>query len=220
MGTAGFLGAAGQNNIGLVIFLLLIGLVLLFAGLALYFYRNVHRLRKRYAPILDVDQELVRIQAEHARIVREQENVCSEHTRRCAILTQQYTQAKQTYDALKREISLLEENLEDISFGLYKPHFSFQTSEVYKQQLEALRVRERLLIRGGRAAVCSTQWTVGGSKRDGDRMARQNMKLVLRAFHGECDAVLAKVVWNNITKMEERLRKSFEAINQLSNQWC
>jgi len=47
-------------------------------------------------------------------------------------------------------------------------------------------------------------------------MARQNMKLVLRAFHGECDAVLAKVVWNNITKMEERLRKSFEAINQLS----
>jgi hypothetical protein len=41
------------------------------------------------------------------------------------------------------------------------------------------------------------------------------MKLLLRAFNGECDAALAKVSWNNILKMEERIRKSCEAINQL-----
>lgn len=46
-------------------------------------------------------------------------------------------------------------------------------------------------------------------------MAKQNMKLVLRAFNGECDAALAKVAWNNISKMEERVRKLFDAINKL-----
>ncbi|MFQ5792597.1 MAG: DUF4041 domain-containing protein, partial [Acidobacteriota bacterium] len=124
-------------------------------------------------------------------------------------------QARTTYEALTREISLLEENLEDISFGLYRPHFSFQTSEEYKRQLETLRDRERRLIRDGRAALCSAQWTVGGSAKEGARMAKQNMKLVLRAFNGECDAALAKVAWNNISKMEERVRKSFDAINKL-----
>jgi hypothetical protein len=46
-------------------------------------------------------------------------------------------------------------------------------------------------------------------------MARQNTKLVLRAFNGECDAAVAKVTWNNITRLEERIRKAFEAINKL-----
>jgi hypothetical protein len=44
-----------------------------------------------------------------------------------------------TYKELKKEISLVEENLEDISFGVYKPHFSFQTFAEYKTALENLR---------------------------------------------------------------------------------
>ena len=38
---------------------------------------------------------------------------------------------------------------------------------------------------------------------------------MLRAFNGECDAMIADVRWNNITKMEERIEKSFEAINKM-----
>ena len=41
------------------------------------------------------------------------------------------------------------------------------------------------------------------------------LKLALRAFNGECDAAIAKVAWNNATRMEERIRRSFDAINQL-----
>ena len=42
------------------------------------------------------------------------------------------------------------------------------------------------------------------------------MKLSLRAFNGECDAVIAKVKWNNISKMEERIKKAYELINKLN----
>lgn len=46
-------------------------------------------------------------------------------------------------------------------------------------------------------------------------MQKQYCKLLLRAFNGECDAAVAKVTWNNATKMEERIAKAFDAINQL-----
>ncbi len=46
---------------------------------------------------------------------------------------------------------------------------------------------------------------------------RHRLKLVLRAFNGECDAAVANVSWNNITKMEERIRKSCDAIKQLAS---
>ncbi len=45
-------------------------------------------------------------------------------------------------------------------------------------------------------------------------MTRQTMKVMLRAFNGECDACVAKVRWDNINKMEERITKSFQAINK------
>jgi hypothetical protein len=110
---------------------------------------------------------------------------------------------------------LLEENLEYISFGIYKQHFTYQTPEEYKIALEHLRECERELVHQGRAAVCPIQWTVGNSKSDGSRMVKQTQKVLLRAFNGECEASIADVLWNNIGRMEERIRKSFGAINQL-----
>ena len=40
---------------------------------------------------------------------------------------------------------------------------------------------------------------------------------MLRAFNGECDAAVAKVAWNNASKMEERILKACEAINKLGD---
>ena len=44
-------------------------------------------------------------------------------------------------------------------------------------------------------------------------MTKQNIKVMLRAFNGEVDAAVAKVTWNNVTRMEERIRKACDAIN-------
>jgi multidrug efflux pump subunit AcrB len=40
---------------------------------------------------------------------------------------------------------------------------------------------------------------------------------MLRAFNGECDAAIAKVNWGNISNMEARINKAFEAINKLGS---
>ncbi len=174
-------------------------------------------LRTRYSTIIDLEAELTAVKNKLDQTKRDQQQFDSENEQRRAKLNQEYEQALATYNALKKEISLLEENLEDISFGLYRPHFSFQTSAEYKAALDDLCNRERELVRAGRAAVCPTTWTVGGSHSEGARMVKLNEKVLLRAFNGECEAALANVSWNNVTKMEERIRKSFEAVNKLGD---
>jgi Domain of unknown function (DUF4041)/T5orf172 domain len=139
----------------------------------------------------------------------------AEDKQRRELLDGQYKQALVKYQELQHEISLVEENLDDISFGLYKPHFTFQTSEEYKNALLALREKMKQLIKDGGAACCPNNWTVNNSLKEGAKMIRQTTKVMLRAFNGECDAAAANVSYNNVKKMEERLVKSWEAINKL-----
>jgi F0F1-type ATP synthase membrane subunit b/b' len=137
------------------------------------------------------------------------------HEQKRLDLEREYEKAIETHRKLTKEISLLEENLEDISFGLYKPHFSFQTSEEYKAALEQIRNEQRQMIRDKQAATCAVTWHIENDLKAGERMKNQYLKLMLRAFNGECDAAVANVAWNNVTRMEARLQKSFDALNEL-----
>jgi hypothetical protein len=130
-------------------------------------------------------------------------------------LEKQYQDALAIHTRLSKELSDMEEHLEDMSFGVYEPHFRFDTSAEYKAAIEALQVTQRECIRQGKAAHCPVRWEVEGSKVKGDQLAKRTIKMMLRAFNGEADAATAKVTWNNISKMEERLRKSYSAINTL-----
>jgi hypothetical protein len=42
------------------------------------------------------------------------------------------------------------------------------------------------------------------------------IKLVLRAFNGECDAAVMKVKYNNIQTMERRIQKTYDSLNRIS----
>jgi hypothetical protein len=177
---------------------------------------------ERSAAAVDVERQKSDAAREVERLGKEIENLRQEgaalatttKNRRDA-LDADYTNAKSTYDRLHEEVTLLEENLEDISFGLYKPHFNFDTPDEYRARIEAVREKQKAMLKSGEAAKFAIAWSVGGSRREGERMQKQYMKLLLRAFNGECDAAVARVSWNNVTKMEERIRKSFEVVNDL-----
>jgi hypothetical protein len=195
-------------------------LVLLVPALGVFgfkFFQEARQLRQRYSPIVDVEAEAERAKKALEQTRQERREFQTENEKQRTKLSQEYEQALAKYKQLKAELSLLEENLEDLSFGLYKPHFTFQTSDDYKAALEELRDKARKMIRDGRAAACPIRWTVGNSLKEGERMVKLHEKVLLRAFNGECDAAISNVTWNNITKMEERIRKSFEAINKLGD---
>lgn len=126
-----------------------------------------------------------------------------------------YKNKRTIYEKLLNEINSLEENLEIISYGLYKPHFDFDTSSEYQKRILTNHQRQKQLIKDKVASVCSKEWTVEGDRKKGAEMVARNTKLALRAFNSECDAAVLKVKWNNVSKMEERIEKAYEELNKL-----
>jgi hypothetical protein len=159
--------------------------------------------------------ELERLRASLQQGKLEQSRLAEETAARMRALTAEYEEGHAVFVRLKRELALLQDENEDISFGLYKPSFSFDTPERYKDALDEVWQQQKELVRADQATACPHEWTVGGSKAEGKRMQKQLGKLMLRAFNGESEAAVARVTWNNMTKMEERIRKAFEAINNL-----
>ena len=205
--------------------ILVVLLVVLVVALFLLWRRNTE-LVQTYSPIIDVRAEVRRAKeeaqrlrtntkAEMDRLRAETMTALAEQKRQKETLSQEYSAARVSYDRLRNEIALVEENLEDISVGLYKPHYRYDSSEDYRKALEAIRDRQKDLIKSGQAAVSGKTWQIQGDSRAGERMTKQYLKLILRAFNGECDAAIAKVSWNNIAKMEDRIRKTCDAINDL-----
>lgn len=126
-----------------------------------------------------------------------------------------YKNKRTFYDKLLNEINSLEEDLQIISYGLYKPHFDFDSSTEYQKRLLTNYQRQKQLIKDKADCICSKEWVVEGDKRKGAEMIARNMKLALRAFNSECDAAISNVKWNNVSKMEERIEKAYEEINKL-----
>ena len=58
-----------------------------------------------------------------------------------------YKNKRTLYEKLLNEINSLEENLEIISYGLYKPHFNFDTSEEYQKRIITNHQRQKQLLK-------------------------------------------------------------------------
>jgi hypothetical protein len=179
--------------------------------------KQVEGLNNKYAPILNIDAEVATRTDTLNSLNKEIDKTTEDYARRTKELKDEFSSKRQLYDLLLKEINALEENLENISFGLYKPHYDYNTSEEFKRKLEQIREEQKELIKREQATACSVEWQVGGSKREGEKMVKQSSKLMLRAFNGECDAAISKVRWNNISNMEARIDKVFEALNKLGS---
>ncbi|XGV94260.1 MAG: DUF4041 domain-containing protein (plasmid) [Leptolyngbya sp. BL-A-14] len=132
-------------------------------------------------------------------------------------------QAEAKKHELGSQISILEHRLKELeeqnfveSFGFYESKYDFQEAEEYKQRLDQIRSQQKQMIKDKTAAICNTQWTIGGSLKEGKKMTDNFLKLVLRAFNGECEASVIKVKYNNVQTMEKRIQKAYGDLNKLS----
>lgn len=171
----------------------------------------------RYKDIIDIDSEVSKRKADFAILGSKLSELEKVYKEKDSALNQDYLQHKAIYENLRKEVSLLEENLENISYGLYKPHYDYKTSEEFKQKLEEIINRQKQAIKNEMATYCPVKWEVGGNKAEGSKMTKYYSKLMLRSFNGECDSAIAKVRWNNIGNMEARIEKAYESINKLGS---
>ncbi|HEY0143409.1 MAG TPA: DUF4041 domain-containing protein [Thermoanaerobaculia bacterium] len=188
---------------------------------------ELHRLTERFRGVVDADEERRRV-LEQLERDRESMRTETERQRIAAVkevesLHQQMQAGAKYVEQLNGEIGFLraefarldeEANLQ--SFGFYKPHYSFAESRQYEAELDQIRAQQKAMLKEKTAAICETEWTVNGSKAEGRKSTNQTLKLMLRAFNGECDAAIAKVRYNNVHVMEARINKAHEVINSLA----
>ena len=182
--------------------------LLLLAVLAFRFWKRSRELTQRFSAVLDVEKERDRIAEEQRKLRRE---VDQQRTRWKA----QFETTVEQLERLTNELDRVQDAVEMQSFGLYEPEFDFDTSDQYKDALRAVRDSQKEMIRDKTAAVCDTEWQVEGSKVKGRQMTNRQLRLQLRAFNGEASAAIAKVRYNNVDAVDERINKAFDAINKL-----
>lgn len=170
---------------------------------------------EKYKSITDIEAE-VEIQKKNLEQIislknTEIKNIDAEFN----TLNSNYQNALETYKNLRKEISVFENKLDLIEFGIYEPVYDFEKSEDYRNEQKKIILIQKDMISADTAAICTTSWTHEGSEVKGRAIVKVYKKLMLRAFNGECDVLISKVKWNNVNQMKERMEKLFETINKL-----
>jgi len=115
----------------------------------------------------------------------------------------------------KKEVIILDEEVLIQSFGMFKPKYAFANSTLYKDRLTEVRQQQKEMVKDKTAATGSTTWTINGSKTEGNKMVRDMVKLILRAFNSECDETVDRVKHSNYEVSKKRIQKSYDDIRVL-----
>lgn len=169
----------------------------------------------KYSLITDIEKEFLKKQDELSKMISTNNDEINLQFNKIKELNIEYKSALETYKRLKAEVGLFESKLDLIEFGVYEPVYDFEKSDDYRQEQNRVLTYQKEMLQADTAAICTTQWTVQGSEAKGKAVVRVYKKLMLRAFNGESDVLIAKVKWNNVIQMKERMYKIFEAINRL-----
>ena len=170
---------------------------------------------ERYKAISDIEIEITRQKKILDDLVYAKKAEVNNIEINFSKLNSDYQNALETYTKLRKEVSVFESKLDLIEFGIYEPVYDFEKSDDYREEQNRIIELQKAMISGDTAAICNTKWTVGDSEAKGRTVVNRYKKLMLRAFNGECDVLIAKVKWNNINQMKERMQKLFDAINKL-----
>lgn len=184
-------------------------------------------LTARFRDVVDVEAEKQRVlgalETERTRLQSDMNRARAEQERALQSLREQHQRGstemvnlQSNIARLSAEFRALDEEANIQSFGFYKPRYDFASSDRYQTRLEEIRRQQKQMLKDKSAAVCPIRWEVNGSAVEGRKQINQTLKLILRAFNGECDAAIAKVKYNNIHVMETRIRKAWEAVNGLA----
>lgn len=172
----------------------------------------------KYENIVDIEKE--KEKEKTLQFIREQntkfEQDKQQHIKEINSLEDKITSLSDEVKQKKSQIVELDETILLQEFGMYSPIYDFANSEMYKERLDAIRSEQKNMILLKTAATCSTNWTVNGSEAQGRVMTNQNIKQILRCFNDECDMLIGKVKFNNISAFIDKIIKSYDALNRMN----
>ena len=180
--------------------------------------RDRSDLETDYEEVKEIISKKSRLKAEQAEVEKslfELRATREKSQRQTDKLTSEKSRLEENITELQSQVSSLEDDLTLQKHGLYEPKYDFGTAAHYKSEIGKIRDSQKEMIRAKTAVVCNVDWTVSGSKAKGTQMTNKYIRLMARAFNGECDSIISKVKYNNIASIENRIESAYNAINKL-----
>jgi chromosome segregation ATPase len=203
--------------------------------------RKVSKLRSKYAPINNAEEEAERIRKQSLTLQEQSKKMADSIVVKGQVkrkqLEQEAESIRETISSLKMKrettqneldfinqaISLKTDDIHLLEVGYYEAGYEFEDLPAYEAALCRIREEQKQMLRidgseGDRsaAAFCSETIRFNESVSQGRSMIKKILKLMLRAFNGECDSYIARVNYKNISAMEKRIETSHEQINRLA----
>ncbi|MBO0360695.1 DUF4041 domain-containing protein [Hymenobacter sp. BT186] len=180
-----------------------------------------------YARLLERDATIQKLQRQNAvmgsryKSLAEIETAHQHLTRQNQALQQQQVQLTNTVRQLGNTIVEVKADLEAhhkamrvAATGYAKDRFVLEVP-AFEQRFKTIKGRQAQMIVEGNAARAEERLRVAGNEAEGKRRQEQVMNLMLSAFNGECEAVIAQVQPYKLEIAEKRIRKAFAAVNNL-----
>lgn len=166
------------------VFLAISTIAILWLAFQLYKTRKMFR---KYNGIINIEGHMTAL---HAQAIK---------------LSKKYEVLKKRYIELKNATDRLEDEHEINSFGLYEPKYNFETAQKYKEMVHNIRNKQKEMIRNKEAAYCTVNWPIDGSSAKGRKATEKHLKLALHAFNVECDNLILKATYRNVSSTNNKI---------------
>lgn len=135
-------------------------------------------------------------------------------------LQSEVTTLRQEIDQKKGLLVQMDEEILLQDYALYKPRYSFCSSDEYKNRLYIIRQQQKDMIKSGAALILSARhgWSYSNNLQvsgPNPKMIQDISKLILRAFNCECEEIVDKVKYHNFEASLKRMSASRDAISKL-----
>ena len=218
-------------------------LLLLAAGLAALATRQsgkIKRLHTRLRPIEDADKyaEVTRRHADAKlnETIEEAKGILAGALKKRNDITEEIKELQRDTDTAKRDLRIvidaLDLRLDDahlLEIGFHETVYAFADLPGFEKELMRIRGKQKDMLKldgenGNKGAAAfwlnqDSSEAFQGQPKETAKLIRNILRLMLRAFNGECDACIAKVNYRNIEVIKKRMKSSFDQINKLAEAW-
>lgn len=174
-------------------------------GFAFYYHSKAASVRTSAS---DLQSQFVDVDAAE----RELESVKQEYRS----LQSRYSVEKKELDEKQSIITQHELGIGTVDEKLVKIIHSIDDIEKLEGQLLKIKERAKDMVRNKDACICTmgNDFVVNGKRAGAKKLFNREIKLRLRCFDNEVKAAIALADWNNIDRLNERVKKAFSDINK------
>lgn len=134
-----------------------------------------------------------------------------------AALKKDYAKYQEAHKNLLKEVYELNKIVELDYMGVSSLRFNFGDSDSYKEKIQEVRSKQKEMISKSLAFFRPDQPMLSDKPLESKKLVKRAIQLTSRVFNLECNSAIKDVEWNNLARMEQRINKSFETINNLNS---